>query len=456
MSLHKLLLKRAAERRPVRVGVIGTGPLARAFLAQARFAAGLHVMAVVDPNRDKALAALAAAGWPEERYAATSSAKAIGFGTTWVTDDAEAMITAGGLEVVVESTESAHQGIRHALAAFRRGRHVVMANLLADTLAGPLLALHAVRAQVVYSLALGQAPAQLAEQIDRARACGFGIVSSGRGMAFGPKSHGINPTTVWKALGLTAKDAKADGADPATLVSAADGTRAALEMASASNATGMLPPPRGLGFTPCTGTDLPGRMVPKADGGILDGKGTMDVVSGLDAKGKPLDGALGDGTFVVLESEAGTVARIFDAEDVASSTDGRYVAVWRPDRLGGPDLALSAASAALRDEPTGVPTDFRADVVAYAKKGLDSGQILDGEGGYTVYGVALPASEALDKGYLPLGLAAGARLKTHIAINHPIRWFDVEVDPNGDEADILQFRKEMETHFAGRTAKNFK
>ncbi len=455
MSLYRLMLRRASEGRPIRIGLIGAGRLGKSLLAQALWTPGLHVMAVAETAYDKAAAALKAVGWPAERYAARSPAKAIAERGVWITDNAEDLIAAGGLEVVVEATGLANQGIRHALLAFERGRHVVMANLQADALAGPLMALKARKAQLVYSLAKGMTPAILSDQINRARASGLEVVTAGRGVVFGAHLPTINPSTVWDTLELDPEGPEAQDLNPSALVSLMDGTTAALEMAATANACDLEPPPEGLSFTPCTIGDLSKRMVPKSDGGVVKRVGLVDTVSDTDAKGKSIKDGLGNGTYVVVNTEPACADRIF-GRPVKPNAPERFAALWQPERPLGLELPLSVAAAALRGEPTGSPKAFRADVVTYAKKGLDPGQVLDGEGGYTVQGCLMDSDEAIDQGCLPIGFAAHARLKTHIAVGHPIRWFDVDVDPANDESDVLAFRRQMELRFAGRAAKNFK
>ena len=95
---------------------------------------------------------------------------------------------------------------------------------------------------------------------------------------------------------------------------------------------------------------------------------------------------------------------------------------------------------------TGAAQGFLADVAATAKKGLEAGQVLDGEGGYTAYGKLMPAGDSLRMGALPIGVADGARLKTHIATGQVITWADVEMD---EDAPALRFRREMEAAFGG-------
>ena len=110
----------------------------------------------------------------------------------------------------------------------------------------------------------------------------------------------------------------------------------------------------------------------------------------------------------------------------------------------GLELGVSVASVALRGEPTGAPTGFRSDVVATAKRDLRAGEILDGEGGYCVWGRQVPAQRSLEMGALPLGLAHNVRLRRDVKAGRQLRWDDVHRD-EGDAA--VRVRREMEAAF---------
>lgn len=77
-----------------------------------------------------------------------------------------------------------------------------------------------------------------------------------------------------------------------------------------------------------------------------------------------------------------------------------------------------------------------------AKRALKAGEILDGEGGYTVTGGLRPARDSIAAGYLPLGLAHEVRLKNDIADGQPITYNDVEID---DTTTAYRLRRWMET-----------
>jgi predicted homoserine dehydrogenase-like protein len=113
----------------------------------------------------------------------------------------------------------------------------------------------------------------------------------------------------------------------------------------------------------------------------------------------------------------------------------------------GMELGISIASVALRNEPTGAPTGFRSDVVATAKRDLKSGEILDGEGGFCVWGKQTPAENSLEHELLPLGLAHNVKLKRDVAEGQALLWSDVVYDPN-DPA--VRVRREMEAAFGRR------
>ena len=159
MNLHAMLLEREAAGRPVTVGLIGAGKFGTMFLAQARLTRGMHVVAIADLDVGRALSQLRTAGWDEAAISARSLDDALAAGRTHVTADAETLIACPAIEVIVEATGVPPAGIRHALGAIGHGKHVVMVNVEADALAGPLLARKAKTAGVVYSLAWGDQPA---------------------------------------------------------------------------------------------------------------------------------------------------------------------------------------------------------------------------------------------------------------------------------------------------------
>jgi predicted homoserine dehydrogenase-like protein len=449
MNLHRMLQQRAADKRPIRVGVIGAGKFSSMFLAQARTTPGLHVMAVCDLDLNRARSTLRKTGYPEEQFAASSFQQALRDDSLSLTEDAETMIAADGIEVIVDATGDPAAGIRHALACCQAKRHIVMVNVEADVLAGPYLARRAREAGVVYSLAYGDQPALIAELVDWARASGFEVVCAGKGTKYLPEYHFSTPQTVWRYYGLSAQQAADAGMNPKMFNSFLDGTKSAIEMAAVANATGLQPPVEGLGFPPCGTDSLAEVLKPVADGGVLDQKGAVEVISSLHRDGSEVARDLRWGVYVTFEAPTEYAAQCFGQYGLVTDQSGRYTALYRPYHLIGLELGISVASAALRGEPTGAPQDFVADVNAVAKRDLVAGEILDGEGGSTVWGKLVPAKISLEEGGLPIGLAHGVKLNRGVSCEEVVHWRDVEID---ESENAVRIRRAMEEEFGGTSA----
>jgi predicted homoserine dehydrogenase-like protein len=449
LNLHKMLLERQAQGRPVSVGLVGAGKFGTMFLAQARTTDGMQVVAVADLNVPRARAQLRTASWPEEQFGATSLDDAVASGKTFLTDDAEAMIAHPAIEVVVEATGDPKTGIRLCAKAIENGKHIVMVNVEADALAGPLLARRAKEAGVVYSLAWGDQPALVCEHVDWARACGFRIVAAGKGTRYHPTYHQSTPDTVWNILDRYMKFRDEDRAsiNPKMFNSFVDGTKSGIEMTAICNATGLHAQSEGLSFPPATRFEVAEICKPRSEGGVLEKPGVTEVTSSVYRDGTDVPNNLVMGTYVVFEAAEDNEysRRCFREYSMLPDKSGRYAALYRPIHMIGLELGLSVASAALRQEPTGAPICFNSDVVATAKRKLEAGEMLDGEGGFCVWGKQTPADASLDNGYLPLGLAHNVKLKRDIEEGRRLRWSDVEID----ETDLaVRTRREMEAAFA--------
>jgi len=449
MNLRSLLEARAAERKPLRVALIGAGKFGSMYLAQAKHTPGIHVTAIADLAPDRAKASLARVGWPAEKFAPRTIAEAARIGGTCIVDDASLAIASGDVDIVIDATGSPAAGIRHVLACCTQGKHIVMVNVEADALAGPLLARRAREAGIVYSLAYGDQPALICELVDWCRTAGFEVVAAGKGTKYLPAYHESTPATVWPHYGFTPGQVAAGDFNAQMFNSFLDGTKSAIEMAAVANATGLLPAPTGLAFPPCGVDDLPRVLRPRDEGGHLHHAGQVEVISSLERDGRPVFRDLRWGVYVTFRAGAAQgedyVRRCFGEYGFPTDPSGRYSAMYKPTHAIGLELGISVASVGVRREPTGAATGWRGDVVATAKRALRAGETLDGEGGYTVYGKLAPAADSLKLGALPLGLAHHVTLKRDVAAHAPVRWDDVTVDAS---SEAVRFRREMERLFA--------
>jgi len=448
LNLHTKLLQREAAGRPIRVGLIGAGKFGAMFLAQARTTPGMHVVGLADIDVARARRQLASAGWPPEAHAAASLGDAFSQRRMHVSADAEALIAFAEIEVIIEATGVPEVGIRHAIKTIGQGKHIVMVNVEADAVAGPLLARKAKAAGVVYSLAWGDQPALICEHVDWARACGFKVIAAGKGTRYEPSYHQSTPDTLWDILDKYLQIDDRKSINPKMFNSFVDGTKSGIEMTAVCNATGLLPQSDGLSFPPASRFELADVCKPKSAGGVLEREGVTEVVSSVDRDGRDVPHHLALGTYVVFEGDE-YARRCFREYHLMPDKSGRYAALYRPIHMIGLELGISVASVVLRQEATGAPVGFHSDVVATAKRALKQAEILDGEGGFCVWGKQVPAMRSLAEGYLPLGLAQNVPLTRNIAEGECLRWTDVSYDPS-DFA--VRVRREMEATFGRHTA----
>ena len=430
MNLYAKLLERERQGKPLRVGLIGAGKFAAMYLAQVPRTPGIRLMAIADLAPANARTNLERIGWSPAAIAATS-----------ISDDWQKLVSNPEIEIVIEATGNPPAAVEHILAAFGHGKHVINVTVEADAFCGPVLAQRARQAGVVYSLAYGDQPAIICDLVDWARAAGFPVVEAGRGHKWLPHYAQSTPETVWGYYGLTPEEAKLGGLNPKMFNSFLDGSKPAIETSAVCNATGLTPAPGGLDFPPCSIEELPSLMKPRDEGGVLHHKGQVEVVSSLTKEGQPIPYDIRFGVWVVFEGESEYIRRCFSEYGVKTDASGRYACMYKRWHMIGLEVGISVASVGLRGEPTGCATGWRADAVAVAKKDLKKGEMLDGEGGYTVVGRLMPAAASLAQRCLPLGLAHGWKLLRPVAAGQALSWSDVACDAS---LPAVKLRREME------------
>ena len=444
MSLYKKLQQRAQDSKPIRIALIGAGKFGSMYLSQIPRTPGIHLVGIADLSPDRAKASLRRVGWQDNQFGATSLAEAVRKGTTFITDDAATLIADNTIELVIEATGVPTVGIAHALRCIQNSKHIIMVNVEADVLAGPYLAKRAAEAGVIYSMASGDQPALIAEMVDWARTIGLEVVSAGKGTKYLPAYHASTPKTVWGHYGFSEEQVASGDFNAQMFNSFLDGTKSALEMAAVANACDLQVPEHGLGFPPCGVDDLPALLKPVHDGGILPRKGMVEVVSSIERDGRPVFRDLRWGVYAVFHAPSQYVRDCFLQYGLKTDVSGWYAAMYKPYHLIGLELGFSVASVALRKEATGATGAFVGDVVACAKRDLSVGEVLDGEGGFTVYGKLMPAAESLSKNALPIGLAHKLPLKNTIKAGQIVTWMDVRYDAN---QEAIQIRRQMEAEF---------
>jgi predicted homoserine dehydrogenase-like protein len=441
VSLFQKLQQRAAAGKPLRVGLIGAGKFGSMFLAQALRVPGIHIVGIADLRVQAARSNLELVGWPAEQYAAASLDDAARTGATWVGEDAGALIAHPAVEILIEATGYPPAAVEHCLAAFTHGKHVINVTVEADAFCGYGLALKAAEAGVIYSMAYGDQPALTCDLVDLARTSGFVVTAAGRGHKWLPEYRRSTPETVWDFWGLTAEQAARGRLNPKMFNAFLDGSKPAIESAAIANATGLGVPANGLLLPPGSVDDIPTLMRPKAEGGVLEREGMVEVVSSLTLDGTPIPNDIRKGVWVCFRGDSDYVKHCFEEYQVITDPSGRYMSLYKKWHLIGLELAVSVASVGLRGEATGVAQHFNGDVVALAKRDLAAGEMLDGEGGYTVSGSLRPAAASVKAGMVPLGLAHNVKLLRPVSDGQPITWADVQAD---ETSAAYKLRREME------------
>ena len=443
--MRERLLALEESGKPIRVAIIGCGRFGSMMIAQILRAPGMEVAVACDLNPQRAIDVFKAEGRDPDTLTTTGNVSeandAIRQRRTVVTESAE-VATQADVDVVVDATGVPDVGAMNASNAISAGKHVVMVNVEADVLVGPALNRMARKAGVVYSLAYGDQPAVIEEMYDWATSLGFEVVAAGKGTKYLPEYRKGTPDEALTRYGYTPEEAARGDLNSQMYNSFLDGTKSAVEMCAVANMTGLVPDVPGMHFPPASVEELPALLAPTADGGILSRKGVVEVVSSLRRDGSDIPNSLRWGVFVVLTSDSPYLRTCLREYGVAMDPSGTYAVMYRPYHLVGMEAPVSIARAYLYNEPTGAPKAHVAEVVATAKRPLKPSELLDGEGGYTVYGSVVEAAQASVEGLLPIGLCHGASVMRSVGEDRMLGYGDVQM-PEGGFASRL---REAEGH----------
>jgi predicted homoserine dehydrogenase-like protein len=370
MSLYSRLQQCAAAGEPVRVGLIGAGKFGSMYLAQIPRTPGVHLAGIADLSVEGARANLARVGWKPGQSQGASLDIAIEHGTTHVGEDWQALVRHPEIDVIVECTGNPIAAVEHCLEAFENGKHVVNVTVEADAFCGPLLARKAKDAGVIYSLAFGDQPALICDLVDWARTCGFPVVAAGRGHKWLPHFCESTPETVWGYYGLTPEQAQRGGLNPKMFNSFLDGSKPSIESTAVANATGLTVPSNGLLYPPASVDRIPFVTRPISEGGVLERKGMVEVISSLEADGRPIPYDIRMGVWVTVEGETDYIRNCFEEYNAHTDPSGRYFTLYKRWHLIGLEVGMSVASVALRGEATGVATCWNAGRTARRRRRL--------------------------------------------------------------------------------------
>ena len=454
-SIAERLERRAAEKGPLRIALIGAGKFGTMILSQLRRLPGIQLAVLADLDARRAYEACARTGWERSRFVA---AEQLGDANDVIRSNRVAVVsdgvlaTAAEVDLVIEATGNVEAGALHAYRALEARRDVVMVTVEADIVVGPLLHELAQRNGVVYSMAYGDQPALICELVDWARTCGFEIVGAGKGTKFLPAYRRCTPDDWHVHYGFTPDEVERGGLNGRMFNSFLDGTKSAIEMVAVANATGLQVCDDGLSFAPVPPEELAQTLIPVAAGGMLPGSGFVDVISCVRDDGSFLPSHLRWGVYVTFTTDDAYTRQCWHEYGISTDRSGTYAALWRPYHFIGLEIGVSIGTAALDHRPTGAPFfGHRGEVVCASRRPMRAGATIDGEGGYAVYGLSVSAELARREGLVPMGLATGLRLKHDIAADHRLGYADIE-EP--DESSFAwRLRREQEAKILAPTAR---
>jgi homoserine dehydrogenase len=414
MFLHTKLENR---KEPIRIAFIGCGKFVSMFLAQYNHLDKIQIDSIVDLNIDRAKKNCINSGIKP------SSIDEINF--TNSLDD----ILDRNIEIFIEATGNPIVGTVHAVKIIKNKKNLILVNVEADITCGKYLSDLAKENNVICSMAYGDQPSLILEQIEWARLNGFSVVCAGKGTKYHPTFEYSTPDTVWDYYGLTKERAEIEsGMNPKMFNSFLCGDKSAIEMCAVSNAANLKCPENGLTFPPIGVYDIAKKMIPKSEGGLLDFEGQVEVISSIDFDKKDIANDLRWGVYIVIKAQNEYVKNCFKDYGMVTDTSGNYSAIWRPYHYIGLELAQSIYSIALDNRATGFTKNYNADVASYAKKDLKKGDKLDGEGGFCARGRLVTSEKSKREKILPLGLTDNAILIRDIKKDDIIKLDDVDLD----------------------------
>ncbi|MFB3785550.1 MAG: NAD(P)H-dependent oxidoreductase [bacterium] len=436
IGLHEELLLREQEKNPVKIGLIGAGQMGTDVCAQVSMMRGIDIVAAADIDIERARRAFVIARLEGEAVTVDTPEAADGAvraGKRVAVADFRVITDMRSIDVMLESTGVPEIGARAALRAARNGKHLAMMNVETDITVGPLLNWYANQQGVRYALAAGDEPAACKELYDFAQSLGFTIVAAGKGKNNPLDRHATPDDETWR------KEAARRGLTPNMLIEFVDGSKTMIEMAAVSNATGLVPDVRGM-HGPITSRDeLHRTFAVQEHGGVLNQAGVVDY--GI--------GPVAPGVFLIVTTPH---PRLREALILRDMGDGPYYTLFRPYHLCSIEVPLTCAMLAIRGKSNMVPLGrLVSEVFAVAKRDLSPGEVLDGIGGTTFYGLIDRYETARQERLLPIGLVKGAKITRPVSKDSPISYDDAVLH---EPSAVLDLRRLQDAWMQGEITEN--
>ena len=415
--------------KDIKVAFIGCGKFISMFLAQYNQLKKIKIDSIIDLNLDQAKKNCLNSGLTNETINNINFSNSLD------------SILDRDIDIFIEATGNPIVGTVHATKIIKSKKNIILVNVEADVTCGKYLSDLAKKNNVICSMAYGDQPSLILEQIEWARLNGFLIVCAGKGTKYHPDFEYSTPETVWGYYGLTKERAeKESGMNPKMFNSFLCGDKSAIEMCAVSNAADLKCPENGLTFPSIGVYDIAKKLIPKKDGGLIDFEGQVEVISSIDINKKDIANDLRWGVYVVIKGQNQYVKNCFKDYGMVTDETGSFSAIWRPYHYIGLELAQSIYSIALDKKATGFTKKYNAEVASIAKKDLKIGDKLDGEGGFCARGKLITSVKSKKEKLLPLGLTDNAIVKKDILKDEVIKLDDVELNLPTEVIEARQYQ----------------
>jgi predicted homoserine dehydrogenase-like protein len=432
MSSHN----QQVDDQSVEVAVIGTGVYGGHLAYHLSEGSGMKPTVLVDADLTKAVRTYERCGVDASHIVSTTDpaelSEALDQGARVATSDG-LLAASSPVDVVIDATGDPEAAACHAWKSIGAGNDVVMVSVEVDATVGPLLSQYASGMGVAYSLAYGDEPAQVIELVDWARSSGFEVVAAGQGTELSFDKHGSHEDSL-ERYGVTDEFIRQNDPSPEMYNTFLDGTKVAIELCAAANATGLRADDGGMHMPVTDREGLLETLIPKSAGGALQRKGVIDAVTP--------SGYRNPSAFVITRVENPFTRRYLQNRyNILTSKDGEYQLFDRQFHLPQETL-MSVENVAHDSEPTGLVRSQTAEVIARAKRDLKVGETLKA-GADTIYGELVGADIAADAGWVPYELLSGARVREQVSTDQPISRADVKIKTDSVLFNLRQIQDKL-------------
>ena len=416
MIVDTALEKREQAGNPVRVALIGAGYMGRGIALEIISAMpGMRLVAICNRHIARAEQAYKEAGIDSCKVVHTAGEleQAVSSGSYAIAEDPMVLCQAGNIEAIIDATGEVEIGAHVAIETIKHGKHLILMNAELDATIGPILKVYADRAGVVYTYTDGDEPGVAMNLYRFVKSIGYRPVLMGQIKGFLDRYR--NPET---QRGFAEKHKQ----KAAMVASFADGSKLCLESSLMANATGFKPGIRGMFGHQCAHVkDLLDMFSPEQ---LLNG-GLVDFALGAEPH---------SGAFVVGYNDHPIKKEYMSYFKMG---DGPFYMFYTPYHLPHLQLPLTVARAVLFHDATLAPLGAPVcDTGAFAKRDLKAGEVLDGMGGFTCYGLIDTYEICQKENFLPMALSQGCRLKRDVPKDQGITLSDVDF-PSGRLCDKL-------------------